>query len=206
MDQEPVVTRRVVSNPDASSDQAADRDGFTERRDLYQMRVPLPLTGFQAAPAATRPFVPGSPDEAAWIRLNNAAFADHPDQSAMTPERLTDDLTAPWFDAAGFLLHQRDGVLDGFCWTKEHPATGEDPAMGEIYVIGVAPEAQGSGIGIALVVAGLTHLSSRGHTVGMLYVDADNTPALALYRKLGFSVHHIDRVYEAPAPPATAVP
>lgn len=192
------VTRRVVSNPDATTDRAAASEGLTEQRDLYQMRVALPLEAADAPAIVTRPFVPGSADESNWIRVNNQAFAAHPDQSNMTPSRLASELAAAWFDPAGFLLHESNGHLDGFCWTKQHPATADDPPMGEIYVIGVAPSAQGTGLGLALVRAGLAHLHTRGHTVGMLYVDASNTPALGLYRKLGFEVHHTDRVYERP--------
>jgi mycothiol synthase len=67
--------------------------------------------------------------------------------------------------------------------------------MGEIYVIGVDPDAFGRRLGGALTVAGLDHLASRGLTVGMLYVDESNEPARKLYARLGFELHHRDRVY-----------
>ncbi len=113
----------------------------------------------------TRAFVPGSADEAAWLDINNRAFAGHPDQADFTLERLHGLLAEPWFDADGFRLHERDGRLAAFCWTKVHPPTADDPELGEIFVIGVDPDFQGLGLGRALTEAGLAlaRLARRGH-------------------------------------------
>lgn len=188
--------RRIVHSPTDDDDRRAEADGLTERRDVLQLRRSLPIDTSDAAP--TRAFVPGSDDESAWIRVNNRAFVTHPDQSAMTHDRLHHELGQDWFDPAGFRLHERDGRLAAFCWTKRHPATADEPAMGEIYVIGVDPDFQGLGLGRALVLAGLEWLAEAGETVGMLYVDATNSGALHLYDSLGFTPHHVDRLYEAP--------
>ena len=99
----------------------------------------------------------------------------------------------PWFDPDGLLLVEENGRLAGSCWTKVHADT--DPPMGEIYVIGIDPDFQGRGWGRALTEAGLDWLAGQGLTVGMLYVDADNTAAVSLYRSMGFMAHHIDRAY-----------
>lgn len=189
-------SRRVVSSPTDDDDVRARADGLTRIRNVFQLRRPLPAD--TRATVVTRAFVPGSADETAWIDLNNRAFATHPDQSNMTPDRLHADMTAEWFDADGFRLHERDGRLVGFCWTKRHPSQGSDPAMGEIYVIGIDPDSQGLGLGRELVRAGLDWLADAGETIGMLYVDETNTTAVQLYASMGFQRHHIDRVYEAP--------
>jgi mycothiol synthase len=72
--------------------------------------------------------------------------------------------------------------------------------MGEIYVVGVDPDFQRLGLGRALVLAGLAWLADAGDTVGMLYVDASNVRARSLYDELGFTRHHVDRLYEKPQP------
>jgi mycothiol synthase len=184
----------VVSGPDAATDAEALARGLHHRRDLYQLRVPLPLV--DAAPAvATRALRPGTADEGAWIQVNNRAFADHPDQSDYTIERLHARMAEPWFDPEGFLLHERDGQLAAFCWTKVHPAAAPDPVLGEIFVIAVDPAFQGLGLGRSMTVAGLDWLHHHGIDTAMLYVDAVNTTAVKLYASLGFTHHHTDRVY-----------
>jgi len=159
-------------------------------RELHQMRRSLPID--RAAGVEVRPFVVGR-DELAWLTVNNRAFAGHPEQGGWTAEQLAQREREPWFDPAGFLLHERDGRLAAFCWTKVHDDA--TPPMGEIYAIAVDPDFPGLGLGTALTVAGLEHLASRGLTVGMLYVDGGNTNAVTMYERLGFTIHHTDRAY-----------
>lgn len=187
--------RYWVSHPSATHDTLAAKNGLVPERDLLQLRVPLPL------PAAiveknvefeTRPFVVGK-DEAAWLEVNNRAFDWHPEQGGWTSDVLGRRQREPWFDADGFLLHERDGALAGSCWTKVHDDL--DPVLGEIYVIAVDPAFHGQGLGRALTVAGLQSMANRGVPVGMLYVESTNVAALRLYESLGFRRHHINRAY-----------
>jgi mycothiol synthase len=182
--------RLWVTKPSTGDDDLAAANGLTDLRDLYQMRRPLPVG--EAWELETRPFRPGV-DEAAWLAVNNRAFAWHPEQGGWDEAILKAREAEPWFDPAGFLLHEEGGRLAGFCWTKIHRE--EDPPVGEIYVIAADPDWHGTGLGRRLTLAGLDYLAGRGLTVGMLYVDASNTPAVNLYVKLGFTIAQLDRAY-----------
>jgi mycothiol synthase len=83
----------------------------------------------------------------------------------------------------------------GFHWTKEHRATATGPAAGEIYVLGVDPDTSGGGLGRSLSRIGLRHLAQRGLSSVLLYVDADNAPAVAVYRRLGFETEATSVMY-----------
>jgi len=73
--------------------------------------------------------------------------------------------------------------------------------MGEVYVVGVAPDQTGRGLGRALTLAGLAHLRSKGLPDAMLYVDASNTGASRLYESLGFTRWDVDVEFTTgPAP------
>jgi mycothiol synthase len=174
---------------DDTRDALARERGFVPDRQVLQLRRPLPAP---PADLATRPFSPGA-DEPALLACNNAAFAWHEEQGGWDQDRLEATMAEEWFDPAGLLLHEIDGELAGFCWTKVHAA--HDPPLGEIFVIGVHPRFQGRGLGRHLTLAGLDHLAARGLAVAMLYVEHDNAPALALYDSLGFREHHRDRRY-----------
>jgi mycothiol synthase len=184
------VTERTEAH-----DHIAAANGLVARRDLLQLRRPLPLDPPTAGeePITTRAFEPGVDDQP-WLELNNRAFEGHPEQGGWDLATLDSRMEEDWFDPEGFRLHERDGRLVGFCWTKVHTET--DPALGEIYVIGVDPSEHGRGLGRALTRAGFAHLAQRGITVGMLHVDAGNQAAMQLYSSLGCTVHRTDRAYE----------
>jgi len=183
-----------ASRAGPSAERDASAIGLRPGRALYQMRRPLPVEAELLASGlpATRPFVPGR-DEEAWLEVNNRAFEWHPEQGGWDLATLKEREAAPWFDPAGFLLHEVDGAVVGFCWTKVH--ADHDPPLGEIYVIAVDPAAGRRGLGRGLTLAGLDHLARAGLRTGMLYCDATNRPAIKLYVDLGFVVNHIDQAY-----------
>ena len=135
------------------------------------------------------------------LRVNNAAFSWHPEQGGWTEDDLAGRLAAPWFEPDGLFLAVDDatGSLLGFHWTKVH-----DDRVGEVFVLGVDPAAQGRGLGRVLTLRGLYHLAGRlagaSNAEVMLYVEADNTAAVRTYRGLGFEVAGADTAY-APARP-----
>ena len=179
-----------VPKPTDASDSLAASIGLRRGRELCQLRRPLPID--EKSTVDVRPFVPGQ-DEAAWLEVNNRAFHWHPEQGGWDLETLLNRQAQPWFDPSGFLLHERDGKLAAFCWTKVH--THHDPPLGEVYVVAVDPGFRGLGLGRAMVLAGLEHLAGKGLTTAMLYVDSDNAGARRLYEELGFAVDHVDRAY-----------
>lgn len=176
-----------VPEPDATHHAIAGALGWTVDRELLQMRRPLP-TG-ATVEIDTRPFRPGDDDEE-WISVNNRAFAGHGEQGGWDLATLHQRMAESWFDPGGFLVHEIDGRMAGFCWTKIHDEL--DPVEGEIYVIAVDPDFHGRGLGAQLTLAGLESISRRGIAIGMLFVDAGNTAAVRLYEKLGFTVHRTD--------------
>jgi mycothiol synthase len=172
--------------------------GFTRVRDLWQMRRSLhaDLPPLEVPDGVLlRSFRPGVDDEA-WLRVNARAFADHPEQGSMTAADLSLRMTESWFDAEGFILAERGGELVGFHWTKVHVGGEHDP-IGEVYVVGVDPSAQGLGLGKVLTLAGLWHLRERGLDQVMLYVESDNAAAIAVYERLGFRQWDLDVMYSA---------
>ncbi len=169
--------------------------GLAFERDLYRMERALPMD--QASGIETRSFVVGQ-DEAAWVEVNNRAFSWHREQGGWTLAQVAERAAEPWFDADGFRVYDIDGEIAAYCWTKVH--VDEDPAAGEVYVIAVDPKYHGRGLGRALTLAGYEHLTDVGLTRGMLYVDADNTPAVTLYRDLGLEVAVIRRLFTGAGP------
>jgi len=93
----------------------------------------------------------------------------------------------------------------GFNWLKRVPEAPPDRPEGEIYIIGVGDSERGRGLGRALALLGLHHLRAEGMQTCTLFVEADNAPALALYRSIGFSTRHTHRCYSIPLTAAATV-
>lgn len=179
-----------VDHPGDSTDADLARIGLVPQRDLYRMERSLPME--QTTDIETRSFVVGQ-DEQSWVDVNNRAFAWHREQSGWTMDMVRERQAEDWFDPDGFRIHEVDGEIAAFCWTKVHAE--EDPVAGEVYVIAVDPDFHGRGLGRALTLAGYQHLASTGITWGTLYVDADNTPAVTLYKDIGLEIGVVRRLY-----------
>jgi mycothiol synthase len=174
---------------------ALRRRGFVAARELHQLRRPLG-DGLETVPPPAgvelRPFAVGM-DEDAWVTVNAAAFATHPEQGSWTRADLEAREREDWFDPSGFLMAWRGTELLGFHWTKIHP-NGD----GEVYVLAVAPAAQGLGLGKVLLQQGLASLRDRGCREVLLYVDGDNIGAMRLYERAGFERHDLDVQWTTP--------
>jgi mycothiol synthase len=188
--------------------------GLVPVRELVQMRRSLrdipdalsPLPGVQIRTYAA----PG--DDAELLRVNNAAFAEHPEQGGWTAVDLAERRNEPWFDPTGLFLAFGDSASDqpgrllGFHWTKVHL---DQPGLGEVYVLGVDPSAQRRGLGQILTAIGIESLARRlvgpdgpsAEPTVMLYVESDNVAAVRTYQRLGFTTYSVDTAY-SPAPAA----
>ncbi len=211
-----------------AADALARSAGLELTRSLYLMK--RALTDADATDPelpqgfSVRAFEPGRDDEA-WVQLNAAAFARHPEQGRLTVDDLHERMTQPWFDPAGLLLvvDEATGAVVAFHWTKVEPdrAVGRGPdarrsrtesatgigrahgsgtdgvrhGTGEVYVVGVDPAQQGRGLGGPVTRLGLAHLARLGLAEVELYVDGDNTAARRTYERLGFSDAAVDGQY-----------
>jgi mycothiol synthase len=168
-------------------------------RELVQMRRPLRDVEEPAPPAGVhiRTYA-GADDDAELLRVNNAAFVTHPEQGGWTAGDLAERRTEPWFDPDGLFLafDDRTNTLLGFHWTKVHT---HEAGLGEVYIVGVDPAAQGRGLGGVLTAVGLAHLARRlagaEEPTVLLYVEADNIAAVRTYKRLGFSQYSVDTAY-----------
>ena len=173
--------------------------GLVPIRELIQMRRSLHGVTAPALPDGVRiRTYAGTADDAELLRVNNAAFATHPEQGGMTAADLAERRAESWFDPEGLFLafNAQTDTLLGFHWTKVHPGKA---GLGEVYVVGVDPSAQGSGLGGLLTSVGTAFLARRligaAQPTVMLYVESDNTAALQTYRRLGFEQYSVDTAY-----------
>ena len=182
-------------NDTHASQHVAKQFGFTPARRLLHLH--RHMRGLLSAPAIAgatlRAMRPGIDDET-LLALNNRIFAGHPENGQWTLADLRARMAQPWFDPDDVLMVEMDGALAGFCWLKIEDRANEG-RVGEIYVIGTAPECQGRGLGRHLLSSALLHLRERRAEVAAIYVGESNEAAVSLYETSGFHYHHVDVCY-----------
>jgi len=162
-------------------------------RDLWLMSAPPPAEPPQV-PTRTdihvRTFTPGQ-DEDAWLAVNARAFADHPEQGRLTRADLDARMAQPWFDPSLFFLAEEVSStrLLGSLWVKI------EGTVGEIYALGVHPDAQGRGVGGLLTAHAMAALAGAGLDRLELYVEGENTAAIRTYTRVGFAKERADVQY-----------
>ncbi len=168
--------------------------GLESERELLQLRRPLsePLPDVaERSDIVLRTY--RESDDAEILRVNNAAFDWHPEQGGWTQRQVDERTGADWFDPKGVFLAfdaADPDTLLGFHWTKV-----DKPGLGEVYIVGVDPAAQGRGLGNLLTLAGLHYLAGRELDAVELYVEGDNDAALKTYGRLGFTRYRADITY-----------
>ncbi len=179
-----------------ASRRLAASHGFRAVRTLLQLRRELAASagpGTELPPGISLSTFRGGADVDDWVELNARVFADHAEQGGMTAEDLRFRMSEAWFEPDDFLLlRDTEGRMIGYNWLKIEP---DDDRVGEIYVVGVDEAHAGQGLGRFLMNRGLARLIERGCAQAALYVDGENTRAVALYRSLGFTDHTIDVQY-----------
>ncbi|QTH59457.1 mycothiol synthase [Corynebacterium hindlerae] len=189
----------------------AARLAATKTRELLVMRLTEPApraeipAGYEVMSLAAAREQWGERADAELLRVNNEAFSWHPEQGGWDMQRWERAQEAHCFDPEGVLLlwEAPSGgeatKLAGFHWTKclrSHQVSGEE-TVGEVYVVGLADNARGQGLGKPITLVGINHMQKHGYKQVILYVEAENRPAVATYESLGFSVierHSLYRV------------
>lgn len=172
-----------------------ESEGFSRVKEYWQMRWEggeLPALNLPDN-FSLRAFRLGE-DEATLTELQNAAFGEHwgfcPNTADEIAARVRIRNTAP--DGIIFVM---DGDKPaGYNWTLQN--RNEHGSVGFVSMTGVHPSYRGKGLGTAVVVSGMRYLSERGVDAVELEVDSENTPAKALYHKLGYRRVHVSAWHE----------
>lgn len=192
---------------DLARQKLIERFGLKPIRRLLQQHAPLPAPVANSIKGITYRSFEES-DAKSWLELHNVVFAEHPDAHDWTRSDLAWRMDSEWFDPSGFRLALDQEGIVAYNWMKIHDHEGashdahdtETRILGEIYMLGVAPRARGTGLAGAITSEGLHWASSRGATRAMLYVDISNEPAIKLYERYGFQTTHVDTCFSMSIP------
>ncbi|MER6998120.1 GNAT family N-acetyltransferase [Streptomyces sp. NPDC000410] len=179
-----------VSEGEKAAREALRTCGFGSPHGYYRMAVTLDgeLPPAGPVPGAVVRAPLGEPDLRTFHAVKNSAY------SAEEAGKREDEFgtwlegwrTAPGVDPAQCALLETDGTAVGFANITDRMLDSRNAAY--VQQIGVVPQARQRGLGSLLLLSVMHEARRRGRTGMVLTVDTANSPALALYRRLGWRV------------------
>ena len=154
---------------------------------MFQSRDLAELPALDASEVVLEPFC--QDDVADWMALHRSVQADP--ERAWSEESFRLRRDEAWFDPSLLRLARLGGRTVGYVWLK-HPRL---QSQAEIYMMAVAPDARGQGLGRWLVTWGLHELAWRRALSASVFVNSSNEAACRMYSSLGFSTHSTDCCY-----------
>ncbi len=162
--------------------------GYQEVRRFYRMTTTLPGRDYEVEPPpgiVLRSFRPR--DLAALVEADNEIFAEHWGSQPHTIQswsRTFIDMR-PHDPDLWVLAWEGDWIV-GECLCHESLEGNTD--NGYVTVVGVRSPLRGRGLGHVVLSEGMRRLQQAGFVDVSLQVDAENMPAVKLYRSLGMEV------------------
>ena len=162
-----------------------ESEGFEKIKDFWQMRWEGPeLPSLKLRPGFRIKSFELDKDEAMLTELQNISFGENWGFSPNTVDQIAARIRIKTSPPEGVVFIMDGDSAAAYNWTQRtQNAHGH---VGFVAMTGVHPSYRGSGLGTAIVIAGMEHLLSRGVSAVELEVDAENTPARELYLKLGY--------------------
>jgi len=135
-------------------------------------------------------------EESKLAQLQNRSFTGTWGYNPNTVEEIIYNTNLSGSSTEDVVLACEGDKVIGYCWTRITCGAVTDRRKGQIFMLGVDPDYRGRGMGKRVLLAGLSHLRSKGLRVVELSVDGENRVALALYRSIGFEIRASSLWYE----------
>ena len=130
--------------------------------------------------------------------IQNRAFSDAWGFNPNTPDEIAYRINLSSCSPENIIMACLNNHPIGYCWTRilidENSKAGG--VKGEIHMLGVDPDFRKRGIGRNVLLAGLSHLKSKGVAIVELTADGEEPVALGLYESVGFEVCSRSEWYE----------
>jgi len=176
---------------------ALSKMGFKFIRQFLELRLDISRVRWQYSNQCTvkyRNLQRGEESEVA--QLQNRSFTGTWGYNPNTVEDIVYNTNLSGFSPEDIVLACEGDKVIGYCWTRIICGAATDRRKGQIFMLGVDPDYRGRGIGKRVLLAGLSHLKSKGLQIAELSVDDENKEARALYQSVGFELRANSLWYE----------